>query len=75
MPKSFCIHTAQTGLQIRITLMQIRIQIFTSMQIQILLLIKVTRICDHGPAEPPGFHFEPPRLNCERSRLYFEPDF
>ncbi len=40
------------------TLMRIRIQLFTSMQIRILLLIKVIGICDHCSIHPPGLHFE-----------------
>ncbi len=43
-----------------------RIQLFTSMLIRI--LIKVMRICDHWPTDPPGLHFGPPGLYCERLR-------
>jgi hypothetical protein len=28
---------------------------------------KVMRICDHRSTDPPGLHFEPPSVNCERS--------
>jgi hypothetical protein len=52
--------------RIRITLMRIRIQLFTSvririwiklfisMRIRILLVIKLMQICDHWPTDPPG---------------------
>jgi hypothetical protein len=46
--------------------MRIRNHLFTFMRVRILLLIKVLRICDHGSTKPPGLHFEPPRLHCER---------
>ncbi len=65
-----------TLMRIRIqlfSLMRIRIQLFTSMRIRILLLNKVMRICNHCPTGPPGLHFEPPRLHFERPRLHFEP--
>ncbi len=39
-----------------------RIRLFTMMRLQILLLIKVMRICDHWYTDPPGLHFEPQRL-------------
>ncbi len=54
---------------------RIRIQLFTSMKILILLL-KVMRICDHWPTDPPDLHFESPRLHFERPGppgLYFQP--
>ncbi len=49
-------------------LMRIRIyiQFITSMRIRILFRIKVIRICDHWPTDPPGLNFEPPRLHSER---------
>jgi len=47
--------------------------LFKSMRIPILLLIKVMRICDHGPTEPPDLHFEPPRLYFGSPRLHLEP--
>ncbi len=63
----------KSGFLIRITFMRIRIQLFTSIriQIQILLLIKVMQICDHWTPDPPELHFEPPRLNFETPRLHF----
>jgi hypothetical protein len=69
------------GFQIHITLMRfriwiqlfsltrIRVQLFTSMQIRIRILIKVTRICDHWPTDPPDLHFEPLHLNLEPRKL------
>ncbi len=46
---------------------RIRIQHFTlRMRIRIWLLIKVMRVCNHWPADPPRLHFEPPQqLNFE----------
>jgi hypothetical protein len=29
--------------------------------------------CYHWSTDPPGFHFEPSGLHCERLRLYFDP--
>jgi hypothetical protein len=59
---------------IRITLMQIRIPLFTFiririrlfflMRIRILLLVKEMRICDHLSTDRQSIHFEPPRLHC-----------
>jgi hypothetical protein len=63
-------------LRIHITLMRIRIPIFTSMRIRILLLCKVKQICNHLSTEPTGFYSEPLRLHCERPRsstAQFEP--
>jgi hypothetical protein len=37
------------------------------MQIQILLLIKVMRICDHWSTDPPALPFEPLRIHCQLS--------
>jgi hypothetical protein len=54
--------------------MQIRIQLFTSMLIRILLLIYVMRICDQWPTGPPGLHFECPQLHFE-SRKFLNFDF
>jgi hypothetical protein len=48
------------------TLMGIRIQIFTLMGIRILLFVTVMGICDQRLKDPPGLHFEPPGLHCER---------
>jgi hypothetical protein len=53
--------------------MRIRIQLFTLMQIRIQLLFRIMGICDHWSVDPPGLHFEPSGLHCERPRLYFEP--
>jgi len=63
-----------TVLGIRITLMQIRIPLFTFirvrirlfflMRIRILLLVKEMRICDHLSVERQSIHFEPPPLHC-----------
>ncbi len=60
------------GSRIRITLLRIPIQLFISMRIRILLLIKVMRICDHWPTDPPSsilsvngplwLHIEPQNL-------------
>jgi hypothetical protein len=36
-------------------------------RIRIQLLIKVMGIYDHRSTDPPGLHFEPPYVNCERS--------
>ena len=57
-----------TLMRIRIqlfTLLRIWIQLFTSMRIRtwILLLIKVMRNCNHWNTDPPGLHFEHPRLH------------
>jgi hypothetical protein len=41
------LYTIPSGLRIRITLMQIQIQLFTQGRIWILLLIKVMGICGH----------------------------
>ncbi len=63
-------------LRIRITLMQIRIQLFTLIRTWILLVIKVMRICDHWSAEPPRLDLEPSHLDYERprpSKAPFEP--
>jgi hypothetical protein len=53
-----------------------RINLFTLMRIRIQLLLKVRGICDHQSIDPPGLHFEPLGLHCERprpsTRLYFE---
>ncbi len=40
---------------------------------RILLLVKVMQICDHWYTDPPGLHFEPPRLHCERQQLSIAP--
>ncbi len=70
----------ESGFRFRITLMRIQTQLFTEMWIRIriqlfilkwiwfriLRIIKVMRICDHWSTDPPGIHFEPPRLHCER---------
>jgi hypothetical protein len=55
------------GLRIRVTLLRIRIQLFTLMRIRILLIIKMMRICDYWSTDPPGLHFEPPCLHFVRS--------
>ncbi len=34
----------------------------------IMLIIKVMRIYEHWSQDPPGLHFKPPRLHCERTR-------
>jgi hypothetical protein len=61
------------GSRIRITLLRIRIQLFTS--VRILLLIKVMRVCDHWPTDPPSSIFSvhgPPRFHIEpRNFLIF----
>ncbi len=44
----------------------IRTRLFTLMMIRILLLW----ICDLWSTDRPGLHFEPPRLHCERPRIY-----
>jgi hypothetical protein len=45
----------------------IRIQLFTyAGQDSDTAHVKVTRICDQWLTAPPGLHFEPPRLHCER---------
>ncbi len=46
------------------------------MRIRIVVLIKVMQICEYWSTDPPGLHFEPPRLRCERplpSTAPFEP--
>ncbi len=75
-------HPSLLGLRILITFMRIRnltsiririrFQLFTllRMQIRILLLFKVTGICDHWLIDPIGPHFEPPGFHCERSLLF-----
>ncbi len=55
------------------TFMRIRNQLFTSMRIRILLLIKVMEICDHWSVDRPGLHFEPPSLNFEPPGFYYKP--
>ncbi len=74
----FCLYW-WAGFRIRITLMRIPvriqlftllrilIQLFTSVQfrIWILLLNKVMRICERWTTDPPGLHFESPRLHFE----------
>jgi hypothetical protein len=50
------------------TLMRIRIPLLTLMRLKNLLFIEVMRICDHRYTEPPGLHYEPQRLHCERPR-------
>ncbi len=54
------------------TLTQIQIRLFPLFGIRILLLIKVTRFCDHWPlvTDILRLHFEPPRLRCELPRLF-----
>jgi hypothetical protein len=48
---------------------------FTVMQIRILLLNKVIKVCDHWSIDPPGLYFEPPGLQGVHGplRLCFEP--
>ncbi len=56
--------------------MRIRIQLFTSMRIRI-LLIKVMLICDRWHTDPPGLHLSvhgPPRLHC-KPRKFLNLDF
>ncbi len=48
--------------------MRIRILFFFFIWIQILLLIKVMRICDHRSRHPQLLHFECTRLHCKRPR-------
>ncbi len=52
-------------------LMRILIELSTVMRIQtqIQRLFKVMGISDHWSKDPPGLHFEPPGLNCERPRF------
>jgi hypothetical protein len=47
--------------------------LYTPMQIRILLLNKVTGLCDSWPVDPPGLHFELSGLYFERPRLCYEP--
>jgi hypothetical protein len=62
-----------SGLRIRITHLWIRIQLFTQMQIRILLLIKVIKkISDHWSIDPPELHFEPQGFNAD---TVSDPDF
>jgi hypothetical protein len=55
--------------------MRIRIQLFTLMRLRfrIQVLFKMMGIHDDWSLDPPGLHFEPSGLHCERPRLYFEP--
>jgi hypothetical protein len=57
-------------LRISISLMQIRIQLFTSMRIRIQLPFKVMEICDNWSTDPPELHFEPPGLHCELLKFF-----
>ncbi len=60
----------KAGLRICLTFILIQVQLFTSMRMRILIVIKVMRICDHWSTEPPGL------LNCKRprpSKAPFEP--
>jgi hypothetical protein len=42
--------------------------------VRILLLIKLMRICDHWPTDPPDLQFEPPRIDFEpRSSIIAQP--
>ncbi len=41
------------------TVMWIRVQLFTLMEVQIRILIKVIGICDYWTIDPPGLQFEP----------------
>ncbi len=50
------------------TLMRVRMQLFTIMPIRILILIKVMGICEQWSLDPPGLHFEPPDPHYERPR-------
>jgi hypothetical protein len=61
-------------LRIRITLMRIRIQLFTVMRIR----MEMMGICENWSIDSPGLHFDPQSLHSrERSlpstALYFEP--
>jgi hypothetical protein len=47
--------------------------LFTFMLIRILILIKVTRICDHWSTDPPRLHFEHLRLHGERPQPSLTP--
>jgi hypothetical protein len=46
------------GLRIRITLLLIRIHLFTIMRTRILLLIRVMTICDHWSMDPLGLQIQ-----------------
>ncbi len=65
-----CKHECRTGLRIRVTLMRsrIRMHLFTSMRVRILLHINVMRICGHWSSDPPRLHSEPPLHKFEHLR-------
>ncbi len=63
----------QGRLRIRITLMRIRIPVFTLLRIRILLLIKVMRICDHWSTDPLRPRFDTLKYPASTVSVYGTP--